>query len=316
MAQMNGYILTTAGKKLLAKVRTGLRLSFTKVVFGDGQVASGTDIRTLTALVSLKQSFSIYDIQTEADQTTVLSVIMTNAGLSTGYYIREIGLMAQDPEDGSKEILYAISTAAEADFMPAAGANTMVSNTIKLHVSTNDAANITVSLDMEAYASKNYVLNHTYPIGAIFISTVKTSPAELIGGTWSALPEGRLLMAQGNNYPAGQMAGSTTHTISLNEMPRHEHSLRINEGGNHQHYSIDGFGETGWDTTNGGEDLNGYPLRIAYGDNHPWRDNVRAAITSAAGYHAHSGTANANGGGAPMSIMPPYISVYMWQRTA
>lgn len=315
MAKMNGYVLTNAGKALLAKVRTGLRLSFTRVAFGDGKAATGTDIKTLTAMVSQKQTFPIYDIETTADNVTILSVVMTNVGLATGYDINEIGLIAQDPENSS-EVLYAYCTAEEPDFMAAAGPNTMVSNVFKIHIVEDDAANISVTLDMDAYATKNYVLNHTYPVGSIFISTVATSPATLIGGTWQQLPEGKMLLSAGDNYKAGSTGGAATHKLTINELPAHEHDLQINLAGKHNHYSIDGFSETGWDTTNGGLGGDGYPLRIAYGDNRPWRDNIRGATTSINGDHNHTGKARSTGGGQEFSIMPPYISVYMWQRTA
>ncbi len=53
-----------------------------------------------------------------------------------------------------------------------------------------------------------------YPIGSVYTSTVATSPADLFGGIWEALPEGRVLLAQGASYPAGQQGGEATHAIT------------------------------------------------------------------------------------------------------
>ena len=47
-----------------------------------------------------------------------------------------------------------------------------------------------------------------YPVGAIYLSTNETSPAEMFGGTWSALDDGRFLRPMGSY---NQQGGSTTH---------------------------------------------------------------------------------------------------------
>lgn len=47
-----------------------------------------------------------------------------------------------------------------------------------------------------------------YPVGAVYMSTNETSPAEMFGGTWSALDDGRFLRPMGSY---NQQGGSTTH---------------------------------------------------------------------------------------------------------
>jgi microcystin-dependent protein len=44
--------------------------------------------------------------------------------------------------------------------------------------------------------------------------------------------------------------------------------------------------------------------------------NSWSGSTSSEGSHSHSVTVNATGGGAAHSNMQPYLSVYMWKRTA
>lgn len=47
-----------------------------------------------------------------------------------------------------------------------------------------------------------------YPVGAIYMSTNSTSPADMFGGTWSALTDGRFLRPMGSYNSLG---GTTQH---------------------------------------------------------------------------------------------------------
>ena len=47
-----------------------------------------------------------------------------------------------------------------------------------------------------------------YPIGVIYMSTNETSPADLFGGTWAALDDGRFLRPMGSYNSLG---GTTEH---------------------------------------------------------------------------------------------------------
>ena len=134
--------------------------------------------------------------------------------------------------------------------------------------------NITVS-------NKTYSGN-PYPVGAIYISTVDTSPASLFGGTWERLKD-RFLLAAGDTYAAGATGGEEKHTLTVDEMPQHNHDF-------HASYNeIAAGGETGGKI-------------LAGGDSNQWLWNFAQV--------------NNSGGNAPHNNMPPYLAVYMWVRTA
>ena len=63
-----------------------------------------------------------------------------------------------------------------------------------------------------------------YPVGAIYLSTVATSPAELFGGTWKRL-EGRFLLGCSADYPAGTAGGAAKVTLTVAQMPTHAHQF-------------------------------------------------------------------------------------------
>ena len=69
-------------------------------------------------------------------------------------------------------------------------------------------------------ATKGYADLATYPVGAIYISTISTSPASLFGGTWEQLKD-RFLLGAGDTYAAGATGGEAAHALTVNEMPPH-----------------------------------------------------------------------------------------------
>ena len=125
------------------------------------------------------------------------------------------------------------------------------------------------------------ILSKVYPVGSIYMSLSSTDPKTLFGGTWERLKD-RFLLAAGDKYSAGATGGEATHTLTKDELPSHNHYAAVS----------------------GGTD--------SYGQN-------RTAISSFAiktqGY-SDSSTIFATGGGTAHNNMPPYLAVYMWERTA
>ena len=125
-----------------------------------------------------------------------------------------------------------------------------------------------------------------YPVGSFYFSQNSTNPATLFGGTWEQLEQGRVLLSQGTNYPAGSKGGEATHTLTVAEMPVHRHTG----------LDIDNVYVFGWDTGS----LDGANLQDLN-----TRKKTSNRITT--GY---------TGGGNAHNNLPPYLSVYVWLRTA
>ena len=163
-----------------------------------------------------------------------------------------------------------------------------------------------------------------YPIGSIYMSTNSTDPGTLFGGTWQALNEGRVLIGASASHPAGETGGEETHTLTTREMPSHSHSGSTGSAGSHNHSgSATSSGDHKHDITYGsGETYSTMPQYDSYGT---YRSTM---YTSSAGSHSHSVSINSNGshshtvtinstgGGQAHNNMQPYLSVYMWKRTA
>lgn len=81
------------------------------------------------------------------------------------------------------------------------------------------------------------LLQVVYPIGAIYQSVSATSPASIIGGTWSAI-QNRFLVGAGGSYAVNSTGGETSHKLTVNEMPSHTHNnpCAVINGGNAGQY--------------------------------------------------------------------------------
>lgn len=124
-----------------------------------------------------------------------------------------------------------------------------------------------------------------YPIGSIYISTNATSPATLFGGNWDEI-HGAFLFANSALHKAGEIGGEEKHVLKRQEIPVHYHDEYVgNDGGD------DSVPE-------------GY-----YGF-------TSIACTSRNTYWAKGSKTSEAGGGQAHNNMPPYLSVYMWQRVS
>ena len=128
------------------------------------------------------------------------------------------------------------------------------------------------------------LLDIIYPVGSVYISSQPTDPGTLFGGTWTQLKD-RFLLGAGDTYSAGSTGGEAKHTLTIDEMPYHSHNT----------YADDNF--------------------CAYntGNNNDWK---QALVNAYNGTTISDKWIGFTGGGAAHNNMPPYLTVYMWQRVA
>ena len=125
-----------------------------------------------------------------------------------------------------------------------------------------------------------------YPVGAIYLSYVSTSPASLFGGTWTQLKD-RFLVGAGSSYGVGATGGETHHVLTWNEMPSHNH----------------GFLDY-WNTAAGSG-----AMRAAVAVNGD-SAGLGGSYNNSRSYTASAGSSWGH------ENRPPYLAVYMWRRTA
>lgn len=165
-----------------------------------------------------------------------------------------------------------------------------------------------------------------YPVGSIYMSMSATNPAELFGGTWEQIAQGRCLIGAGTGtdsrsesktFTAGATGGEYNHVLTVGEMPSHNHSASSNS------QSLTGA----IDTT----DNNNNDRRIGTGDATGILSSRESAsvmnygsgghVTTTSGIkidasHSHTITVNNTGSGNAHNNLPPYLGLYVWKRTA
>ena len=77
------------------------------------------------------------------------------------------------------------------------------------------------NISIKDNSSWNTYLNLIYPVGSIYIAYTSTSPATRFGGTWSQISSRFLYCTTGVGT-----GGSNTHTLTVNEIPSHNHALK------------------------------------------------------------------------------------------
>ena len=144
---------TNAGRQLQTRVIAGDTLTFTTIKLGDGTMTT-EPIAAMTDLIHGIITLSVHEVRRNADYAEVTGVFQ-NAGLSSGFYWREIGIFAADPDypnDRSHDILYCYQNAAElAEYIPSAS-SAVIEKIIRVACVVGDAENVTVGLASQAYA--------------------------------------------------------------------------------------------------------------------------------------------------------------------
>ncbi|KHF33399.1 hypothetical protein CM49_04347 [Paenibacillus sp. P1XP2] len=145
MGAFGGLIQTKKGRNLQAKAELGAELVFTRMAIGDGQL-SGQSIPDLNGLISEKKSLPITRKKIMLPSQAVIGAVLSNQDVTTGFYFREIGIFAQDPDEG--EILYAYGNSGSgAEYIPPAGTADIIEKTIDMIVTFGQAQNVSAVIN-------------------------------------------------------------------------------------------------------------------------------------------------------------------------
>lgn len=306
---------TTAGEALIAEaIAEGGVFTPTRIVIGSGDLPSGTQPSDMTALVSQKASCEINKkVKTEGGTAAIVGAAFTNENVTEGFYFKEIGVYAKvvySDDTESEEVLYSYGNAGEqGDYIAAYSQDTLVEFQIDVTIYVGDEVEINLELKSNIYVpveefeelendtyrknevyTKEEILNVIYPVGSIYISVNSTNPAEIIGGTWTLWGSGRTPVCvdttQTEFNTAEKTGGEKEHSLNVNEMPSHNHEYSDSITPN----NVSG-------TSAASSTGNTYILTETY-------------------MHDRERTSEGTGGNQPHNNLQPYITCYMWKRTA
>lgn len=174
--------------------------------------------------------------------------------------------------------------------------------------------------DMQSLQS--IILNTVYPVGSLYTSFNSTSPANIVGGTWVQI-QNCFLMAAGSSYAIGTSGGSATHThtSAAHTHTTAGHALTVNEMPSHKHWISGAAYDDGNMSSSGSSNSQDYGLAAdagGYTTDDPNKAYGRYSAYSGGGAshnHGNTGSTTPGATGASSSL-PPYKTIYMWQRTA
>ena len=144
----------------------------------------------------------------------------------------------------------------------------------------------TIKSSMIDWAS---VMDVIYPVGSIYMSATMSTVEQVqnaLGGTWVVWGKGRVPVgvdtSQTEFDTVEETGGEKTHTLTIEEMPSHSHSIYTVDSGSGNHGKRDGlYYQGGW-----------------------WGNGVGAPnVGNTGGSKAHNN-------------LQPYITCYMYKRTA
>ncbi|WJH28459.1 tail fiber protein [Paenibacillus sp. CC-CFT742] len=139
------YALTNKGRQLQAKAQTGVQLLYTRMAVGSGTL-SGQSLAAMTALITPVKNLEITRLYRPTGATrAIMGATLSNADVTTGFYLREIGIYANDPDEG--EILYMYANAGTtADYIAPSG-DGIIKKLLNMNVIVGSATNVTANID-------------------------------------------------------------------------------------------------------------------------------------------------------------------------
>lgn len=148
--------------------------------------------------------------------------------------------------------------------------------------STNPVQNKVVKAAIDGF------IDTIYPLGSIYMTTSNTNPMTLFPNTYWLPIYNKFLLGAGDTYKAGSTGGEAVHTLTLNEMPNHAHSIFApNAGGPEEGAAL------------------GFPM---VSDKQTWWAEASKTGVRGGGTGAKDGEAQAH------NNMPPYFAVCIWRR--
>lgn len=173
---------------------------------------------------------------------------------------------------------------------------------------------LATSLPSGAIGATDADLDKIYPKGSIYMSTQNISPASFLGGEWAPLKD-RFLLGAGNSYAVNAKGGYKASQTHSHGIPALKGTAASEGGHQHTYYLPPNWSfKIGTGTKNTVLDEPGSGLTAGYS-------------TAKDGAHTHPVTTNASTTGefkigtdgaaatATDGNMPPYLAVYMWERT-
>lgn len=149
------------------------------------------------------------------------------------------------------------------------------------------------------------LLDMVYPVGSIYMSVNNVSPQSFLGGTWVAWGAGRVPVSVANGDSdfgtVEKTGGEKLHKLTESEMPRHIHAASSKTGSGRRSAPVSNDGVMF--VRDGAIEATQY-------------FQVDTQSPPYGNFLSLNVTVSASGNDEPHNNLQPYITCYMWKRTA
>ena len=149
MASIKRTGITDKGKDLITREIAGItELTFTKISASSNKLADTVNLETLINIDGVKQTVNVSKVEKIGTSQIKVTATFNNSGLMNGYSMETLGVYAKDTT--GTEVLFAVTVAGTADFMPATNGINLSTVTVELIFNLSNTDNISLSIDTSA----------------------------------------------------------------------------------------------------------------------------------------------------------------------
>jgi hypothetical protein len=149
MASIKRTGITDKGKDLITREIAGItELTFTKISASSNKLADTVNLETLINIDEVKQTVNVSKVEKMGTSQIKVTATFNNSGLMNGYGMETLGIYAKDT--AGTEVLFAVTVAGTADFMPATNGINLSTVTVELIFNLSNTDNVSLSVDAAA----------------------------------------------------------------------------------------------------------------------------------------------------------------------
>ena len=308
-------MLTTSGMILYAKAQQGKLLHLSRVAVGDGLLTGGDSMVNRPGLKSERASFLIDYVHIAASNSAAeILTTMRNDDLEEGFYFRELGIFAVDPDSGEEQLYLYDNAGQDGEYIPAASENIKVIERLKMIVRLENTPNVTFTASGNPlYLTVDDIDDNAQSPGSLWSSlkisqmiksvqdgldemqpSLEGKPGQFVGFNKEGKPEAQSLPESGVGR---SMAGKTVKPTSSTTVVAGEGAEIFNDY-REREYSADGGPSQGNVASGERARAEGGCTTASGNDSHAegyqtiasaWSAHAEGYRTNASGLYAHAG---------------------------
>lgn len=180
--QYASFVVTSAGRDIIARIITGLNITFNRIVIGDSYDYDTENFVNKTSVINEVKSLNISSMQITSSNVVELTAEFGKSDIEDAFWYREIGIYILDPDDETKEILFAYGNRNDAaEYITPHIQNYAVLKNIKCLVSVGASANVNIlisttqSANTINFAAADWVFDETTNVYKIDLGNISES---------------------------------------------------------------------------------------------------------------------------------------------